>query len=163
MGFTLWEYEMPVVNSVNNSMDELCICHGAPITTDIESVENKRLYANAYPLLVFTESLRIRVNASADIKSSSMSDVCTSVNDAIIGSDNGLSPVRCQVIIWTNDYSFSIVYLETSISEIWIKIQQILFLCCESRVFMQFTTWYQRISCNEIMLWEILIYTPVKK
>ena len=37
-------------------MDELCICHGAPITTDTGSVAIKRLYANAYHLLVFTES-----------------------------------------------------------------------------------------------------------
>ena len=34
--------------------------------------------------------------------------IYVSVNYAIIGSDNGLSPVRRQPIIWTNDGSLSI-------------------------------------------------------
>ena len=40
----------------------------------------------------------------------------------IIGSDNGLSPGRCQAIIWTNTGIFLIGPLETIISEIFIAI-----------------------------------------
>ena len=38
-------------------------------------------------------------------------------NKAIIGSDNGLSPVRSQAIIWTNAGSFLIRSLDTNFSE----------------------------------------------
>ena len=44
-------------------------------------------------------------------------------NLAIIGSDNGLSPDRCQAIIWTNDGILLIGPLGTNFSEILIKIQ----------------------------------------
>ena len=40
----------------------------------------------------------------------------------IIGSDNGLSPDRCQAIIWTNARLLSIGPLETNFSEILIEI-----------------------------------------
>ena len=40
----------------------------------------------------------------------------------IIGSGNGLSPVRCQAITWTNDDIISIVPSKTYFSEISIKI-----------------------------------------
>ena len=36
----------------------------------------------------------------------------------IIGSDNGLSPGRCQAIIWTNAGILLIGHLETNFSEI---------------------------------------------
>ena len=39
-----------------------------------------------------------------------------------ISSDNGLSPVRCQSITWTCAGLLSIELLETSFSEIWIRI-----------------------------------------
>ena len=42
---------------------------------------------------------------------------------AIIGSDNGLSPVRRQAIIWTNAVSLSIGPLGTNFSQIVFKIQ----------------------------------------
>ena len=42
---------------------------------------------------------------------------------AIIGSDNGLSPVQCQAIIWTNAEILSIRPLGTNFIEILIKIQ----------------------------------------
>ena len=49
----------------------------------------------------------------------------TSVNKAIFDFDNGLLPVWCQAIIWTNaGLSLLTGYLETGFSEIWIKIQQ---------------------------------------
>ena len=40
-----------------------------------------------------------------------------------IGSDNGLSPGRCQVIIWTNAEILLIGPLGTNVNEILIEIQ----------------------------------------
>ena len=48
--------------------------------------------------------------------------IYASVNWASIGLDNGLSPTRCQSIIKTNAGSLSIGLLQTSFSEIWIRI-----------------------------------------
>ena len=45
-----------------------------------------------------------------------------SVNWAIIGSCNGLSPVRCQAITWTNDDLLSIRPPGTIVLAIWIEI-----------------------------------------
>ena len=45
------------------------------------------------------------------------------VNWAIIGSDNGLAPVRCQAIIWTNAGLLSIGAWGTNFSEIVNEIQ----------------------------------------
>ena len=42
------------------------------------------------------------IYSSIYVNSLRLSDVYASVNQAIIGSDNGLSPVWCQAIIWTN-------------------------------------------------------------
>ena len=47
--------------------------------------------------------------------------ICVS-NLAIIGSNNGLSPGRCQAIIWTNARILLIVPLGTNFSELLIKI-----------------------------------------
>ena len=44
-----------------------------------------------------------------------------------IGSDNGLSPIRRQAIIWTNDGLLSIGPLGANFSEILIKIQNFSF------------------------------------
>ena len=49
--------------------------------------------------------------------------IYASVNLAIIGSDNGLVPVKRQAIIWTNDGLLSIGTLGTNFSEILIEIQ----------------------------------------
>ena len=48
----------------------------------------------------------------------------------IIGSDNGLSPGRCQAIIWTNAGILLIQPLGTNLSEILIGIQTFLFKKC---------------------------------
>ena len=45
------------------------------------------------------------------------------VNQFIIGSDSGLSPVLCQAIIWTNDGLLLNGPLETNFSENWLKYQ----------------------------------------
>ena len=45
-------------------------------------------------------------------------------NLAIIGSDNGLSPVQRQAIIWTNDAILWIRPQGTYFSEIVVKIQK---------------------------------------
>ena len=51
-----------------------------------------------------------------------MTYICVS-KLTIIGSDNGLSPGRCQAIIWTNDGILLIGALGTNFSEIVIEIQ----------------------------------------
>ena len=51
------------------------------------------------------------------------SEAYASVKYAIIGSDNGLSPVRRQAIIWTNDGLLSIGTPRKNFSEILIEIQ----------------------------------------
>ena len=48
--------------------------------------------------------------------------ICVS-NLTITGSDNGLSPVRCQAIIWTNAGILSIGSLGTNFSEILLRIE----------------------------------------
>ena len=50
-----------------------------------------------------------------------MTHICI-IKRTIIGSDNGLSPGRCQVIIWTNAGKLWIWPFGTNISEILIKI-----------------------------------------
>ena len=40
----------------------------------------------------------------------------------ITGSDKGLLSVRCQAISWNNADLMSIVHLEKSLCEIWIKM-----------------------------------------
>ena len=45
----------------------------------------------------------------------------TGVLICLVGSDNGLAPIWCQAITWTNDDS-SIGPLGTQFSEIWIKV-----------------------------------------
>ena len=49
--------------------------------------------------------------------------ICASVNQAINGSDNGLSPGRCQTIFWTNARILLIGPIETKFSEILIENQ----------------------------------------
>ena len=44
------------------------------------------------------------------------------MNWVSIGSDNGLSPVRCQAITWTNADLWPIGPLDTNLSEIRFKI-----------------------------------------
>ena len=49
--------------------------------------------------------------------------MCQSVSRVSIGSDNGLSPIRRQAIIWTNTGLLAIGTLRTNFSEIVVKIQ----------------------------------------
>ena len=58
---------------------------------------------------------------------SSWCHIYASVNWVSIGSDNGLSPVWCQAITWTNAVLLSIRLLGTNFSEILIKIQNFTF------------------------------------
>ena len=61
------------------------------------------------------------------------------VNNAIIGPDNGLSPIRRQAIIWTNDGMLLIGPLGTNSSAILIKIQ--IFLLNNMRLKMSAVKW----------------------
>ena len=56
--------------------------------------------------------------------------IYASVNWINIGSGNGLSPIRCQAITWTNAALMSIWPLGTNFSEIWIKTQNVSFSKC---------------------------------
>ena len=53
-----------------------------------------------------------------------MLHIYVKVNLAIIGSNNGLTPVHCQAIIWTNAGLLLSRPWETNFSEIWVKIWQ---------------------------------------
>ena len=48
--------------------------------------------------------------------------IYASVNKVIIGSDNGLSPIWCQAIIWANNGLLSVGPLGTNSSEMLIEI-----------------------------------------
>ena len=58
-----------------------------------------------------------------DINSLRTSDAYMRWKTNIIGSDNGLSPERCQAIIWTNAGILLIVPLGTNFSEVLIEVQ----------------------------------------
>ena len=68
-------------------------------------------------------TLLITITSIHYINSSLSSAAYVSVNWASIGSDNGLSPILRQAIIYTNTKLFSIRPLETNFSEIVIEIQ----------------------------------------
>ena len=51
------------------------------------------------------------------------SDYETQTIDERIGLENGLSPVWCQAIIWTNAVILSLGILQTNFREIFIEIQ----------------------------------------
>ena len=53
--------------------------------------------------------------------------IYASLNRVSIGSDNGLSPIRCQAIIWTSAGLLSTGHLGTNFSEILAKIQNFSF------------------------------------
>ena len=61
----------------------------------------------------------------------------------IIGSDNGLSPHRCQAIIWTNDRLLSIGTIGTNLNEILIAIQTFSF----KKMYLNMTSGKCRPSC----------------
>ena len=48
--------------------------------------------------------------------------IYASVNWAIIGSDNGLSPILYKAITWTNAALLSIGFMGKHFSEIWTRI-----------------------------------------
>ena len=50
------------------------------------------------------------------------------MNWVSIGSGNGLSPAQCHAITWSNAYSLSIGPLETNFGDIWIELQNFLFV-----------------------------------
>ena len=56
------------------------------------------------------------------VNSSSLSATYASVNSVNIGSDNGLLPIQCQAIIWTNAGILLIGHLGTNFSEISVEI-----------------------------------------
>ena len=74
-----------------------------------------------------------------------------SLNWAIIGSDNGLSPVRRQAIIWTNDGILLIRTLRTNFSEIRNEIHSFSFK--KTHFKMSSAKWrLSRLGLNELIL-----------
>ena len=63
--------------------------------------------------------------------------IYASVKYAIINSDNGLSHVQSQAIIWTAARWLSIRPLGASFSEVWIEIQTLQFKKCISKYRLQ--------------------------
>ena len=61
-------------------------------------------------------------DASFDELTSPMCGTYVSMNQVDIGSNNGLSPIRCQATIWTNAGILLIGPLGTYFNEILIKI-----------------------------------------
>ena len=72
------------------------------------------------------------------VNSSRRRNVFNSVNYTMSGSDNSSSLVRRQVIIWTHAGFLSTRILRTSISDIWIKIQQFSY---KKKLKMPFVKW----------------------
>ena len=54
-------------------------------------------------------------------------DIYAWVNNSIIGSGNGLTPVRCQATTRSNADLSSIGLLGTNFSDVWIKIEEFSF------------------------------------
>ena len=73
---------------------------------------------------------------------------------AIIGSDNGSSPGRCEVIIWTNAEILLNQSLETNFSEIWSKIQTFSF----KKMLLKTSSAKWRPSCLGLSVLRIDIY-----
>ena len=76
--------------------------------------------------------------------------IYASLNWAIIGSDNGLSPVQREAIIWTNAEILLIGPSETNFSEIVIGIETFLF----KKLYLKTSSAKRRLFClglNELM------------
>ena len=93
---------------------------------------------------------------------------------AIIGSDNGLSPGRCQAIIWTNARILLIGPLKTTVSEILIEIHSFLFkkmhlkMSSEKHQYrmdppglLPATAWCSHLTSGCVLLnWRLTFWTP---
>ena len=77
-----------------------------------------------------------------------------SVNNTIIVSNNGLSPVRRQAIIWTNAGLWLTGHLETIFSEILMKLQQFSFtrthLKMSSATYRPFHLGFNVLTCKRL-------------
>ena len=71
------------------------------------------------------------------------------VHWATMGSDNGLFPVQCQAIIWTNPGLLLIGLLARNSSEIWIKMKQ--FSYKKMHLKMSSTKWRPFCICLNIL------------
>ena len=67
----------------------------------------------------------IVVKANADESIEAEWRLFPSINYAIVGSDNDMSPVSYQAIIWTDDGILLIKSLERNGSQLWFKMRQI--------------------------------------
>ena len=65
------------------------------------------------------------------------SDAYVLINLAIVSSNNGLLPIWCQIIIWTDDGLVSTGPLRTNLSEILIKLQ-----------WLSYKKWFGNVFCK---------------
>ena len=81
----------------------------------------------------------------------------------LIGSDNGLSPGRCQAIIWTNDGILLIGSLGTNFSDILIEIDTFSFKkIAFENVLWKMATILSRPQCvKPVMVWSSFFKVPV--
>ena len=85
-----------------------------------------------------------------DQKSSTMpSEAYVSMNWVIIGSGNGLLPVRHQAIAWTNAGLMSIAYKGPNFKELWTKIHKI-----HLRILFAILTVPTRLSLSDWVSWQ---------
>ena len=83
---------------------------------------------------------------------SRVTHICVS-RSTIVGCDNGLSPGRSQVIIWTNAGILLIGPLETKFSEILIKMYKISF----RKMHLKISSRKWRPFCLGLLPWNLLI------
>ena len=74
--------------------------------------------------------------------------IYASTNWVISGSDNGLSPARCQSIIWPNSVFWSIGSFETYLTEILFKTNKFSFKKTHLKISIKFELW-RKIHGNE--------------
>ena len=72
-----------------------------------------------------------------------------------IGSDNGLSPGRCQAIIWTDARILLTGSLGINFHEIFIEINN--FLAATK----QLNEWFSPSVCLSVCLWRLFHYVPI--
>ena len=84
---------------------------------------------------------------------STLVHIYASLNKAIVGSDNGLAPVRCQAIIWTNAGILLIRPQRIIFSEILIYIQTFSLNKMESKMSFAKGTMFSRLSMIINFFW----------
>ena len=97
-----------------------------PIDWRLYASQNSEVNVNPHRVTKKCKTFKLRCHQISCIHSFLIEDewrIYASLNWIIIGSDNGLSPVWCQAIIWTNAGILLIGTLGTNFNEIFIEIR----------------------------------------